>query len=148
MPSTRSKSRKAATVARPARFPVLTCLAVGIAFAVGTSAMAQEPIAHDDARVAAAMADPDVVRVRNLSPRELIPGTPVHDGDGTLIGTVTRTAGNTIIVSDDAMDYRVPVTQLYAWIQGAGERIASRVPKGSLAAQARSEEARSEQLGG
>lgn len=148
MSSTPSKTRKAAPLPRSGRFPILTCLAVGVAFAVGTSAMAQPQMARTDAEVAAAMADPDVVMVRNLSARELIPGTPVHDGAGTLIGTVSRTAGNTVIVSDEAMDYSVPIAQLYAWMQGGGERIASRLPKASLTAQARVEEGAREKLGG
>jgi len=152
MPSTRSltcpNSPRSAPAHRPGRFPILTCLAVGIAFAVGTSAVAQPQVARTDAEIAAAMADPDVVMVRNLSPRELIPGTPVHDGEGTLIGNVSRTAGNTVIVSDAGVEYRVPITQLYAWMQGGGERIASRLPKDSLTAQARADEDTREELGG
>lgn len=81
------------------------------------------------------MADPDAVTVRNVSPVELVAGTLITDGSGKTIGTVKKVAGNDIVVTDGSADYRVPVTQIYAWRDGAADHFASRLPKSAMTAQ-------------
>ena len=75
---------------------------------------------------------PDVVTVRNITRVELTPGLPIVDDSGTLIGTVERRAGNTIVISDGKTRYKVPITQLYAFRRGAADQFASRLPKAVL----------------
>ena len=79
-----------------------------------------------------AMADPDAVTVRNISHVELSAGVPIVDGKGRAIGTVKKVAGNTIVVTDGRADYRVPVTDLYAYSRGGADHFASRLPKSAL----------------
>lgn len=92
------------------------------------------PVAAQDS-ASGAMANPDVVTVRNISRVELSPGVTIVDGGGNPIGTVKKVAGNTIIITDGSADYRVPITQLYAYSDGAADRFASRLPKSALAAE-------------
>lgn len=94
------------------------------------------PAAPDtSASQVAALAGSDVVTVRNISRIELSPGLVITDDSGKPIGTVKKVAGNTIIVTDGAADYRVPIEQLYAWRQDAADHFASRLPKSALTAE-------------
>ena len=106
--------------------PVLTA-------ALGIAAPA---LAQDNAATAAASAvpTPSAVTVRNISRMELSPGVPIVDGSGNPIGTVKQVAGNTIIITDGSADYRIPITQLYAYHDGA-DHFANRVPKSALEAE-------------
>jgi hypothetical protein len=93
-------------------------------------AVAQE--AAPPASPAATVASADVVTVRNISHVELSEGMPIFDSEGQTIGTVKKVAGNTIIITDGNADYRVPITQLYAYRDGGADRFASRIAKSDL----------------
>ncbi|WP_067734309.1 hypothetical protein [Novosphingobium naphthalenivorans] len=99
------------------------------ALGMAVPAMAQETTAP---ATPSAMANPDVVTVRNISHVELSAGLPVVDDRGAPIGTVKKVAGNTVILTDGRADYRVPVVQLYAYTQGGADHFASRLPKSAL----------------
>ena len=139
----------------PALAPVLggalvlsvPALAQQPATAAGLPDASQPPIANapaDEPSAAApdaqAMANPDAVTVRNVSPVELAAGTPITDGSGKTIGTVRKVAGNDIVVTDGTADYRVPITQIYAWRDGAADHFASRVPKSAMTAEQQAEQ--------
>ena len=100
------------------------------ALGMAVPAMAQE--ATTAPATPAALDNPDVVTVRNISHVELSAGLPVVDDEGAPIGTVRKVAGNTVILTDGHADYRVPVTQLYAYTQYGAEHFASRLPKSAL----------------
>ncbi|MBT0667883.1 PRC-barrel domain-containing protein [Novosphingobium profundi] len=112
----------------PALFAALTVAATA------SPALAQDGrIARTDVEVAKAMANPHVQMVRNISHRELTPGTPIVESDGTLIGTVEKVVGATITVGDGNDLYEIPIEQLYAYSNGGGEdHFASRLPKARL----------------
>lgn len=93
--------------------------------------MAMPVMAQDDA--AAALANPDAVSVRNVSRIELSPGMAIVDDSGKSVGTVKRTAGNTIVLTDGRVDYLVPITEFYAYREGAVDHFATRLPKSELA---------------
>lgn len=107
--------------------------ALGAALGVAAPALAQD--AAPQPAAPAALANPDVVTVRNISRMELSPGMQIADDSGRPIGTVKAVTGNTIVISDGSADYRVPITQLYAWRQGAVDHFASRVSKSALTAE-------------
>ena len=117
-------------------FSIVTSALMGgfatVAFSIAPVSAQSGVVAKTDAQVAAAMADPRVQMVRNISYRELKPGTPIVEGSGQLIGTVERVAGNTIIISDGTQAYRVPIEQLYAYTNTAGDHFASRLPRAQL----------------
>ncbi|MCJ2179334.1 hypothetical protein [Novosphingobium album (ex Hu et al. 2023)] len=92
-------------------------------------AMAQETT---DPATPSALANPDVVTVRNISHVELSAGLPIVDERGVLIGTIRKVAGNSVILTDGRAEYRVPVTQLYAYTQDGADHFASRLPRSAL----------------
>ncbi|KHK89395.1 hypothetical protein [Novosphingobium malaysiense] len=110
--------------------PVLFGAALGLA----APAPAQDVAARASAGPATspAMAPPDVVTVRNITRVELTPGLPIVDDSGAQIGTVKKVAGNTIVITDGTADYKVPITQLYAYRKDAADHFASRLPKSVL----------------
>lgn len=87
------------------------------------------PIAADSKAGQRAMGDPDVVTVRNVTRAEIVHGLPLVDDDGMSVGMVERLAGNDVIVSDGTAEYRVPITQIYAFNRDGAEQFASRTPK-------------------
>lgn len=115
-----------------------TILLITAAAAIGAAqpVFAQQvPVQAGTAAAAKAMADPDVITVRNVTRVELIAGLPIVENDGATIGTVTRLAGEEVILSDGKAQYRVPVTQVFAYTQDGVDRFASRTPKASLMAE-------------
>ncbi len=107
-------------------------MALGLVAALG---LAPPTIAQDTAPpapVAGTVAAADVVTVRNISRVELSEGIPILDGEGQTIGTVKKVAGNTIIITDGSANYRVPITQLYAYREGGADHFASRIDKTDL----------------
>jgi hypothetical protein len=62
-------------------------------------------------------------------------GTAVYDAGGKAIGTVGRLAGNDVIVTDAGKEYRVPITEFFAYNQYGKDYFATRAPKAALAAQ-------------
>lgn len=104
----------------------IVLLGLGAALGAAAPAMAQ------DSATAPASASPKVVTVRNISRMELSPGVAIVDGSGNTIGTVKTVAGNTIVITDGSADYSLPITELYAYSDGAADRFASRVPKAAL----------------
>ncbi|WP_333606056.1 hypothetical protein [Novosphingobium sp.] len=111
------------------------CLGAALAAAAPGLAQPVQPAAVPDASAADALANPDVVTVRNISRIELSPGVPIVDGSGNPLGTVKQVVGNTIVITDGGVDYRVPITQLYAYRTGAADHFASRLPKSALTAE-------------
>lgn len=97
-------------------------------------AAAAPTVAQDNAASVAASAapPPSAVTVRNISHIELSPGVPIVDNSGNTIGTVKKVAGNTIIITDGSADYRISITQLYAYHDGTADHFASRLPKSAL----------------
>ncbi|MED5543845.1 MAG: hypothetical protein VYD90_01190 [Pseudomonadota bacterium] len=113
-------------------------LAMPILFAGGVStalpvAAQSGVIARTDAEIAKAMQSPYLKMVRNISPSELVPGTPIVEGDGAVIGTVEGRDGATVVLVDDRYRYRVPVTEIYAYTSGDVDHFASRVPRKDMA---------------
>lgn len=104
-------------------------LALGAALGMAPPAAAQDSVAGV---AASASLPPGAVTVRNISHVELSAGVPIVDDSGKTIGTVKKVAGNTIIVTDGAADYLVPITQLYAYNDGTADHFASRLPKSAL----------------
>ncbi len=113
-------------------FVAVPALATAAACGSVPAAAQSGVIAHTDAEIAKAKASPYLKMVRNIAPSELVPGTPVVQGDGTLIGTVEGRDGATVILVDDDIRYRVPVGQIYAYSSGAEDHFASRLPKSKL----------------
>lgn len=112
-------------------------LALGSCFLIAQApAHAQSGvIAQTDAEVAKAMADPDVKMVRNVSHQELREGVAIVEGSGQTIGTVTKVAGNTIVISDGTETWRVPIEQIYAYSDGEADHFASRLSREQLSAE-------------
>ncbi|HUD30838.1 MAG TPA: hypothetical protein VMQ93_18380 [Novosphingobium sp.] len=105
--------------------PVLAQEQTGAQVAAGTPAAAR------------AMADPDVITVRNVTRVELVPGLPIVEDGGATIGTVARLAGNDVILTtgEGGKEYRLPITQVFAYTQDGVDRFASRTPRSSLKAE-------------
>ena len=101
---------------------------LGLGAALGSAA----PAVAQDGTTASAAASEKIVTVRNISRMELSPGVTIVDGSGNPIGTVKAIAGNAIVVTDGSADYRLPITELYAYSDGAADRFASRLPKADL----------------
>lgn len=99
-------------------------LGLGATLGVAAPAMAQDSTT--------AVESPKVVTVRNISRMELSPGVVIVDSSGNPIGTVKTVSGNTIVITDGNADYRLPITELYAYSDGAADRFASRLPKAAL----------------
>lgn len=104
----------------------------GLAAMLGLAVPVVAQEAAPPAPAATTVASEDVVTVRNISHVELSEGMPIVDDEGQTIGTVKKVAGNTIIVTDGNADYRVPITQLYAYRDGGADHFASRVAKSDL----------------
>lgn len=106
--------------------------AIGAALPVAAQ---QVPVQDGTAAAAKAMANPDVITVRNVTRGELVAGLPIVEDSGATIGTVTRLAGEDVILSDGTAQYRVPVTQVFAYTQDGVDRFASRTPRAALVAE-------------
>ncbi|QVM85109.1 hypothetical protein [Novosphingobium decolorationis] len=123
------------SVSRSARMAFLAApvLLAGAASGARPVAAQSGVIARTDAEIAKAMQSPYLKMVRNISPSELVPGTPVVEGDGGVIGTVEGRDGATVVLVDDRYRYRVPVTEIYAYTSGDGDHFASRVARKDMA---------------
>ena len=105
-------------------------------FGVAPLAAAQDTqVAADTPAAAKAMADPDVITVRNVTRTELVPGLAVLEDGGATIGTVARLAGNDVILAAGKVEYRLPITQVFAYTQDGVDRFASRTPRSALRAE-------------
>jgi hypothetical protein len=104
------------------------------------AAAQQTPVIADTPAAAKAMADPDVITVRNVTRSELTPGLAIVEEGGETLGTVARLAGNDVILSAASkgreVEYRVPITQIFAYQQDGVDRYASRTPRSALRAEA------------
>jgi len=114
------------------RLPALAAPALALsALAASLPAIAGEV---PDA-TAAALANPDVITVRNVTRAELAMGLPIADSAGQPLGTVVRPSGPDVILRDDDGDeFAVPMAQLYAFNQNGADHYASRLPREQLAA--------------
>ncbi len=106
--------------------------AAGAALAMAGPAMAQEA---DDAAVEAAMANNDVMTVRNVTRPELARGLQIFDAGGKPVGIVERLAGNDVILADRGREYAVPITEFFAYNQHGKDYFATRTSKAALEAQ-------------
>lgn len=105
-------------------------------FGVAPLAAAQDTqVAADTPAAAKAMADPDVITVRNVTRTELVPGLAVLEDGGATVGTVARLAGNDVILAAGKVEYRLPITQVFAYTQDGVDRFASRTPRSALRAE-------------
>jgi hypothetical protein len=112
-------------------------LAAGAALAVAAPAMAQDTgTGADDAAVEAAMANNDVMTVRNVTRPELARGLQIFDAGGKPVGLVERLSGNDVILADRGREYAVPITQFFAYNQHGKDYFATRASKAALEAQA------------
>jgi len=111
-------------------------LATGAALAVAVASPAMAQDAESDAATEAALNQNNVMTVRNIARTELAHGLPVYDASGTAVGTVGRLAGNDVILSDEGREYRVPITDFFAYNQYGKDYIATRTPKAAIEAQA------------
>jgi hypothetical protein len=109
-------------------------LAAGAALAAGAPAMAQDTGA-DDAAVEAAMANNDVMTVRNVTRPELARGLQIFDAGGKPVGLVERLSGNDVILADRGREYAVPITEFFAYNQHGKDYFATRASKAALEAQ-------------
>ncbi|MEW9854977.1 hypothetical protein [Novosphingobium sp. M1R2S20] len=112
-------------------------LAAGVALASSAPAMAQENGA-EDAALEAAMAQHDVMTVRNVTRREMERGLPIFDASGKPVGTVAGLSGNDVILTDGAREFAVPITEFFAYNQHGKDYFATRASKTALQAQASS----------
>ncbi len=108
-------------------------LAAGAALAVAVPATAQ---VSDDAAVEAALANNDVMTVRNVTRPEMERGLQIFDAGGKPVGVVERLSGNDVILGDDGREYAVPITEFYAYNQHGKDYFATRASKAALEAQA------------
>jgi len=108
-------------------------LAAGAALAVSAPATAQ---VSDDAAVEAALANNDVMTVRNVTRPEMERGLQIFDAGGKPVGVVERLSGNDVILGDDGREYAVPITEFYAYNQHGKDYFATRASKAALEAQA------------
>lgn len=116
-------------------------LAAGAALAAGAPAMAQDTgqdtgTGADDAAVEAAMANNDVMTVRNVTRPELARGLQIFDAGGKPVGLVERLSGNDVILADRGREYAVPITEFFAYNQYGKDYFATRTPKAALEARA------------
>jgi hypothetical protein len=116
---------------------VLAAAAIGAAQPAIAQTVAEQPapVPAGTAAAAKALADPDVITVRNVTRSELVAGLVILEDGGATIGTVARLAGNDVIIADGNAEYRVPMTQIYAYSQEGVDRYASRTPKAGLTAE-------------
>ena len=99
-------------------------LGFGATLGVAAPAMAQDSTTAAEST--------KVVTVRNISRMELSPGAVIVDSSGNPIGTVKTISGNAIVITDGNADYRLTITEIYAYSDGAADRFASRLPKAAL----------------
>jgi hypothetical protein len=114
-----------------------TILFLSAMVAVGGAqpALAQDTqVAAGTPAAAKAMANPDVMTVRNVTRTELVAGLPILEDGGATIGTVERLAGNDVILADGTAQYRVPITDIFAYTQDGVDRFASRITGAALKA--------------
>ncbi|KQM18703.1 hypothetical protein [Novosphingobium sp. Leaf2] len=90
------------------------------------------PVSAGSAAGEKALADPDVVTVRNVNRVELTQGLPIVDDNGQPVGTVSRLAGNDVILTDGTAEYRVPFTKIYAFNRDGADYFASRLSLATL----------------
>jgi hypothetical protein len=113
-----------------------TIFLLGAAAALGAGlpafAAEQAPVMAGTPAGAKALANPYVMTVRNVTRPELTPGLAILEEGGATIGTVSHLAGNDVVVTDGKRDYRVPITQIYAYSQDGVDRFASRMTKLAL----------------
>jgi hypothetical protein len=116
---------------------VLAAAAIGAAQPAAAQTIAEQPapVAEGSPAATKALADPDVITVRNVTRSELVAGLAILEDGGATIGTVARLAGNDVIIADGNAEYRVPMTQIYAYSQEGVDRYASRTPKAGLTAE-------------
>jgi len=115
----------------------LMLIAVGAALAAATAispVSAQD--AEPDAATEAALNQSNVMTVRNIDRTELARGTQVYDAAGKMVGTVGHLSGNDVIVTDSGREYRVPITEFFAYNQYGKDHFATRISKTALEAQA------------
>lgn len=108
-------------------------LAASAALVAVGPAMAQ---ASDDAAVEAAMANNDVMTVRNVTRPELARGLQIFDAGGKPVGIVERLAGNDVILADRGREFAVPITEFFAYNQHGKDYFATRASKAAIEAQA------------
>ena len=111
-----------------------TIIAAGAALALVGPAMAQDTT--NDAAVEAAMANNNVMTVRNVTRPELARGLQIFDAQGKAVGTIERLSGNDVIVVDGSREYSVPITEFFAYNQHGKDYFATRASKATLQAQA------------
>lgn len=100
------------------------------------------PVRAGTPAAAHAMAHPDVVTVRNVTRAELVAGIPIVQEDGKTIGTIAQLAGNDVILTDGASEYRIDITQIYAFSRDGADWFASRIDSSALRAMAADEQGR------
>jgi hypothetical protein len=108
-------------------------LAAGAALAVAGPAVAQDT---DDAALEAAMANNDVMTVRNVTRPEMARGLQIFDAGGKPVGIVERLSGNDVILADRGREYAVPITEFFAYNQHGKDYFATRASRAALEAQA------------
>jgi len=114
-----------------------TLLLAAIAATIGGAAPAWAQEAQVVAGTPAAtraLANPDVITVRNVSRVELVPGLAILEDGGKTIGTVSRLSGNDVILVDGKDELHLPITQVFAYSQDGVDRFASRTPRSALKA--------------
>lgn len=109
-------------------------------FAAGATLAAASPtIAQDGATVDpadnAALNDPNVMTVRNVTRTEMAHGLQIFDAGGKPVGMVERMSGNDVIISSGTREYTVPIIDFYAYNQHGQDYFATRTPKATLEAQ-------------
>lgn len=109
-------------------------LAIAATFGLAAPVVAAQPapVAADSAAGQRAMANPDVVTVRNVNRIELTQGLAIVDDDGQPVGTVDRFSGNNVILTDGKAQYLVPFTKIYAYNRDGADYFASRIPRSKL----------------
>ena len=117
------------------RFMLIAAASALAAVTPLSSAVAQD--AEPDAATEAALNQSNVMTVRNIDRTELARGTQVYDAAGKMVGTVGHLAGNDVIVTDSGREYKVPITEFFAYNQYGKDYFATRIPKAALEAQGR-----------
>lgn len=111
---------------------MIAAVALGGAGSVSAQQTQSVPVSAGSAAGEKALADPDVVTVRNVSRVELTQGLPIVDDNGQPVGTVSRLAGNDVILTDGKAEYRVPFTKIYAFNRDGADYFASRLSLSAL----------------
>lgn len=103
--------------------------------ALGTAGPVAAQEATNDAAVEAAMANNDVMTVRNVTRPEMERGLQIFDAGGKPVGVVERLSGNDVILGDRGREYAVPITEFFAYNQHGKDYFATRTSKAALEAQ-------------